>query len=73
MNDIDIEKTSRILESVVSGYPESSEEYEAIRLAAIAVHFVWQDQVRARFKKFLDDFDRELTEEEEEHLRNMGI
>ena len=70
---IDIEKISQTLEAVANKYPEASEEYRDLRQAAIALHFVWQEEVRARFLSFIDNFDRELTEEEQSHLRSLGI
>lgn len=70
---INIEKNSDVLEKIASNYPEASEEYEAIKLSAIALYFVWQSEVRERFQTFLNDMDCELTEEERRHLKSMGI
>lgn len=70
---IDLEKNCDILEKIASNYPEASEEHEAIKLAATALHFAWQIEIQERFQTFLHNMNRELTEEERRHLINMGI
>jgi hypothetical protein len=68
-----IEKNVSVLKNIASRYEDSSDEYEVLTLAAIALHFVWQEETRHKFRNFLENFNRDLTEDEIQHLRGMGI
>ena len=67
------EESLKVLEKIASGFSKESQEYEAIELAAKALHYVFHEDVERKFKTFLKDFDSELTAEQKENLRRMGI
>ena len=70
---VDTRKVCGTLEAVAKNYPEASEEYIAINLAASALLFAWQEEVQARFQHYLDSMDRELTGDGGDHVKSTGI
>jgi hypothetical protein len=70
---MEFEKSLEVLEKIASEFPEGSDEYAAMELAAKAMHYVRHEDVGRRFQAFLKDFDAELTAEQKENLRRMGI
>jgi hypothetical protein len=70
---INIEKHCEALRVIAEQYPDSSDEYRALELAAWALHFVRCDQMREKFQKYVDNIERELTEEEKRELRAIGV
>jgi hypothetical protein len=66
------EKDSRILEKIVSNYPEDSIEYQTLKRAAIALWFALTERY-AEFKEYVENFDGDLTPEQKQHLRELGI
>jgi DNA replication protein DnaD len=67
------EKTAKILETIASQYPKTSEEYHAIEIAAKALMFACESKAWDRFEKFLEEFGEKLTPKQIEHLQKMGI
>jgi len=70
---LEFEKSLEVLEKIAAKFSKESEEHEAIELAAKALHYVFHEDVERRFRTFLKDFDAELTPEQKENLRRMGI
>jgi len=70
---MEFEKSLEVLEKIASEFPKGSDEYAAMELAAKAMHYVRHEDVGRRFQAFLKDSDAELTAEQKENLRRMGI
>ena len=70
---MECEKSLEVLEKIASEFPKGSDEYTAIELAAKAMHYVRHEDVGRRFQAFLKESDAELTAEQKENLRRMGI
>ena len=70
---MEFEKCLEVLEKIASEFPKGSDEYGAMELAAKSMHYVRHEDVGRRFQAFLKDFDAELTAEQKENLRRMGI
>jgi len=68
-----LEEALAVLKSVAAQFPKESQEHQAIELAAKALLYVFQEDVERRFKSFLRDFDSELTAEQKQNLRRIGI
>jgi hypothetical protein len=66
------EEDSRILEEIARQYSETSREHAAVRHAAIALWYALTEG-HERFKKYIETFEGDLTEEQRTHLREMGI
>ncbi|NLD39349.1 MAG: hypothetical protein GX654_21035 [Desulfatiglans sp.] len=62
-----------ILEKIASQFNKESKEYQAIEKASWALHFIRQEEVAARFEKFINDVNRPLTKEQINHMHSMGI
>lgn len=67
------EEDSKILERIATQYGEESEEYRAMKHAAIALWYVLTGQGHQWFKEYLEQFEGELTPEQRKHLIEMGI
>ena len=70
---LDIEKNCSRLEAIAKNYAPESDEYKALQLAGLAMHYVWDKQVREKFQQWIDSMDGGLSEKQKEHLRSMGI
>jgi len=67
------ERQAAILEKIANKYPETSEEYGAVRQAAIALWYALSQQ-QGDFLKYEEKWNRGgLTPEQQSHLRSMGI
>jgi hypothetical protein len=72
-NKNDSNEIFETLEKIAAQFDKKSKEYQAIEKAAWALHFIWQEEVAARFEKFIDDVNSPLTKEQINHLHSMGI
>jgi hypothetical protein len=66
------ENDSRILEKIVSGYPEDSIEYQALKRAAIALWYAMTERY-VEFKEYVKKWDGDLSPAEKRHLKELGI
>ena len=66
------ERQAVFLEKVASHYAEGLHEHEAIRQAAIALWYALTQQ-KGDFLTYLENWNKDLTPEQEVHLRSMGI
>lgn len=66
------ERQAVLLEKVASHYAEGSDEHQAIRQVAIALWYALTQQ-KGDFLTYLENWDKDLTPEQEAHLRSMGI
>jgi hypothetical protein len=73
LDKVDIEKILGVLKSVAGNYPESSEEYKSIEIAAKALIAVRSENIYRRFKVFLKEIGSELTDKQKKHLRDLGL
>ena len=70
----EFEMVCSVLESVAKAYPEDSKEAEAIQEAAEAYVFLQLHlQLRSSYEAFRQAGLTGLTEEQKQHLRDMGI
>ena len=67
------EDICKVLEGVSSNYDENSEERKAIELAAYALCFIYAEDVRVRFKAFLNNINRPLSDTELAYIKSMNI
>jgi hypothetical protein len=67
------EADSKILERIAMQYGEQSDEYRAVKHAAIALSYVLMGQGREWFRKYVEEFEGDLTPEQRKHLIEMGI
>ena len=70
---IEYERIATILEGIAKDYPDDSDESQAIKSAALALFYVRSENIKAKFEKFLEDFEEELTDSQIAHLKNMGL
>ena len=68
-----IEEDSKILERIANQYGEKSDEYRAMKHAAIALWYVLTGQGHQWFKEYIEQFEGDLTPEQRKHLIEMGI
>lgn len=66
------EEDSRTLEELAKQYAENSREYVALKHAAIALWYVLAEG-HEKFKRYVDQFEGDLTPEQRRHLIEMGI
>jgi hypothetical protein len=70
----EFETVCSVLESVAKGFPEGSKEAKAVEDAAHAYIFL---QLHLQLRRVYDEYrktgSRGLTDEQEQHLRDMGI
>jgi hypothetical protein len=67
------EETTRRLADAASKFPRKSKEHRAIEFAAKALLFACNEENQVKFAAFLATFDSDLTEQQKERLRGMGI
>ncbi len=67
-----VEKQADILEEIAAGYPRESPQYLAIENAAFALLFAISEHFES-FVSYVEHSHSELTEEQKENLRKMGI
>jgi len=70
---IDIEEASSILERISKNYAPESPECTTLKLAGQALHYVWDDQIRSKFRQWVHSMDGGLSEKQKAHLLSMGI
>ena len=66
------ERDSKVLEKIASSYSEESQQYQALRRATIALWYVVRERYD-EFREYVENFDRDLSPAEKQHLREMGI
>jgi DNA replication protein DnaD len=67
------EKTTKILKTIAIQYPESSEEYQAIEVAARALLFACETRTWEKFEQFLGEFGKKFSPKQIDHLQRMGL
>jgi hypothetical protein len=68
------EDNLRILESIANSFDKDSVQYMAIEGAAQALMFLNMHQdLKKAYKQFRMQRDKELSETQKQHLRDMGI
>jgi len=66
------EQKAQILERIAKQYPDDSEEVAALKEAALALCFGLTKRYE-EFQSYLSELERPLTEQEESHLRKLGL
>ena len=66
------EQKAHVLEQIAKGYPEDSEEVAALKEASLALCFGLTKRYE-EFQTYLAELNRPLTEQEENHLRKLGL
>ncbi len=68
------EDNLKILESIANAFDKDSVQYKAIEEAAHALMFLnMHDDLKKAYEQFRMQFDKELSEDQKQHLRDMGI
>jgi len=67
-----LEKQTQILQELAESLPHGSPQYVAIQNAAFALIFAISEQYET-FVKFIDYNQEELSDEQKESLRKMGV
>ena len=68
-----IEDTLKQIEIIAASFSPSSTEFCALALAAQALLFTEQENIRSRFESFLKSSANDLTSSQKAHLKRMGI
>jgi hypothetical protein len=66
------ERDSRTLEKIASSYPEESVEYQTLKRATIALWYAVTERY-VEFKEYVENYDRDLSPAEKQHLKELGI
>ena len=66
------EEDSRLLEKISAQYAEDSNEYRALKHAAIALWYALAENFEG-FERYVEKFQGDLTPEQRSHLEEMGI
>lgn len=66
------EKKALVLEQIAKQYPQDSDEVAALKEAAFVLCFGLTKKYE-EFQKYLAELNRPLTEQEEKHLRELGL
>jgi len=67
-----LEKQTRILQELAANYPDGSQQYSALENAAFALTFSISEQYES-FTKFIETSKEDLSDEQKESLRNLGL
>jgi len=67
-----LEKQSKILENIAAKFPRESSQYIALENAAFALIFALTEHYES-FISYVENCNAELTEEQKDNLRKMGI
>jgi hypothetical protein len=68
------EDNCKILESIANSYDKDSVQFKAVEEAAQAFVFLnLHKELKNAFEKFRMQSDKELSESQKQHLREMGI
>ena len=71
--DIDFEQVGLTLEIISKNYSPESVEFKTLKLAGLALFYVYSKQVEQRFRRWRESMQGDLSEKQKEHLRFMGI
>ena len=66
------EQKAQVLEQIANQYPEDSNEVAVLKEAALALCFGLTKKYE-EFQEYLAELNRPLTEQEEKHLRDLGL
>ena len=67
-----VERQSELLKRIAKTWPPGSDEESAIRLAALALLFVAMSHAEG-FAEFLRDHQKELSVQQRDELRDLGL
>ena len=67
-----LEEQTRILQEVAATFPHESPQHVAIRTAALALIFAISEQYES-FAHYVDSCQEELSDEQKNNLRTLGI
>ena len=62
-----------LLQNLARRFPDGSDESKAVDLAANAIFFVFREETRDAFLKFLSQREQPLTESQILYLRSIGV
>ncbi|MFA6173906.1 MAG: hypothetical protein WC701_09510 [Kiritimatiellales bacterium] len=71
--EIDMKKISSTLKLISENYAPDSEEFQALKLAKLAIQYVWDEQSRNKFRKWVGSMSEGLSDKQKTHLSSMGI
>jgi hypothetical protein len=60
------------LEKIADCYPEDSDEYRTLKRTAIALWYALAERYD-EFKEYVENYDKEISPEQKEYLRELGV
>ncbi len=72
-DESELHRLTSMLSEIDTTLPDSSPLREALQKAGLAISFAFIDGRRAEIERVHENLDAELTDEQCEHLRSMGI
>lgn len=73
IENLDISNILKELEEIAGQYNEGSKEKKTLEIAAYAILFVYQESVLNKFRQYLTDCKKPLSNKQIEHLKKMGL
>jgi hypothetical protein len=72
-DESELHRLTNMLSEIDASLPEFSPLREALQKAGYAISYSFMDGRRSHIENIYDNVEAELTDEEREHLRSMGI
>lgn len=72
-DESELHRLTNMLSEIEATLPECSPLREALQKAGYAISYSFMDGRRSQMENIYDNVEAELTDEEREHLRSMGI
>lgn len=69
----DIDNTLKELKVIAGQYNEGSKEQKALEIAAYAILFTYRESTFNKFRQYLRDCKKPLSNKQIEHLKKMGL
>ncbi len=69
----DIDNTLKELKVIAGQYNEGSKEQKTLEIAAYAILFTYQESAFNKFRQYLRDCKKPLSNKQIEHLKRMGL
>jgi len=73
LHEHDLERQLEVLSGIAACFEPCSEEARVLEAAANALHFVYGESVRERFRAFLAQAGDQLSDSQRAHLVRMGV
>lgn len=72
-DESELHRLTSMLSEIDATLPDSSPLREALQKSGLAISYAFIDGRRSEIEKVYENLDAELTDEQRDHLRSMGI